>query len=285
MLLAACGDDSNSGTGEPGDIELTLDDESSVLSFVGPVSGYLRPDYEQRLVFALTDFQGAGIADPPDSLDFQLYYEGTGGEARHEPIGDPVSAGIRSDGIPRPYYPVRFTPTETGIYSAETTVGSPVNFQVESADTVPLVQIGGEMVSVPTATFDDPLDMETVCTLSPEPCPFHTESLDTVLADGRPVAFLIATPQFCQVDICGPVLDLLIDAQDAYPDVTFIHSEVFTDATVGGDIAEWTPAPPLDAYGLTFEPSLFVGDAAGMCTDRLDLAYDATELNESLAKA
>ena len=35
----------------------------------------------------------------------------------------------------------------------------------------------------------------------------------------------------CQTGICGPVLDVMIDVAADYPDLQFIHAEVYTDNT------------------------------------------------------
>ena len=71
-------------------------------------------------------------------------------------------------------------------------------------------------------------------------------------AEGRPVALLVSTPKFCQVAICGPVLDVLLSQRGAFPDVRMIHAEVYTDETIE------TLAPVIDALGMTYEPGLFV---------------------------
>ncbi|MGE0307777.1 MAG: hypothetical protein AB7Q27_18680, partial [Acidimicrobiia bacterium] len=43
--------------------------------------------------------------------------------------------------------------------------------------------------------------------------------------------YLVGTPAFCQTGICGPVLDVMIDIAADYPDLQFIHAEVYTDDT------------------------------------------------------
>ena len=43
-----------------------------------------------------------------------------------------------------------------------------------------------------------------------------------------------------------------------------------------------THAPAVDAYNLTYEPVIWLADATGKITMRLDAAWDQTELNESL---
>jgi hypothetical protein len=55
-----------------------------------------------------------------------------------------------------------------------------------------------------------------------------------------------------------------------------LHAEVYTDETTE------TLAPVIDAYGLTFEPTLFLAGADGTIVARLDNIYDTTELVERL---
>jgi hypothetical protein len=79
------------------------------------------------------------------------------------------------------------------------------------------------------------------------------------------------------------VLDLLEEIAPTRPDVQFVHAEVYTNAAAVGDVNRADLAPVIDAYGLTFEPSLFVADASGTIVARLDNVYDRVELREALA--
>ena len=57
-----------------------------------------------------------------------------------------------------------------------------------------------------------------ICTAEPR-CPLHTTSLDAAVAAGGPVALLVSTPKFCQVAICGPVLDVLLTRVERHPGI------------------------------------------------------------------
>ena len=96
------------------------------------------------------------------------------------------------------------------------------------------------------------------------------------------MAFLIATPEFCQTAICGPVLDLLVEALPDFPTVTGLHAEVYADPRGTTDPTAGGLAPTTDAYSLPFEPTLFVADASGRITARLDSVYDRVELRNAL---
>ena len=94
---------------------------------------------------------------------------------------------------------------------------------------------------------------------------------------GKPIVYLVGTPAFCQTGICGPVLDVMMGIVDDYPDLRFIHAEVYTDNTAT------QAAPAVAAAGLSFEPVIFLTDASGTVVERLDVIVDESELREQLA--
>jgi hypothetical protein len=72
------------------------------------------------------------------------------------------------------------------------------------------------------------------------------------------------------------MLDVMISLRARYPDVVFLHAEVYIDDTAT------TVAPAVEAAGLSFEPVLFLIGADGVLRERLDVIFDATELEEQL---
>jgi hypothetical protein len=97
---------------------------------------------------------------------------------------------------------------------------------------------------------------------------------------------MIATPGFCQTVACGPVVDLLIDL-DPSADMDVVHAEVYTDPDQLDELGVVPEllTPTIDAYGMAFEPSLVVADAAGVVTARIDYAFDRDEIAAALATA
>ena len=227
-----------------------------------------------RLPLALADGDGALLLDVPEQL-----------EVRIGPVGGDLGAATtvvrHGDGIPRPYYPFTTVFPDPGQWrisadaggrSAETVV------EAKAAGEVPAVPaVGQDLIPVPTPTPGDPLGVDPICTAEP-PCPLHEVSLDAV-PQGGATAFLISTPRFCQTAICGPVLDLLVAARGAHPEITMVHAEVYRDDTA----RQTTPA--VVAYDLTFEPSLVVADGTGTITARLDYTFDRAELDAALVGA
>ena len=124
-----------------------------------------------------------------------------------------------ADGLPRAYFPLRVTIDEPGIYTARTEIdgaATEMAFQVDSPDDVKVIQPGAAMPSLETPTTTDARGVDPVCTSEPA-CPLHDVTLAEALAEGAPVALLVATPAFCQIAICGPVLDVLLDVRDDQP--------------------------------------------------------------------
>jgi hypothetical protein len=118
--------------------------------------------------------------------------------------------------------------------------------------------------------------VDPICT-RPEPCPFHATGLTEALAAGTPVAYLVGTPAHCATGICGPILDLLVDASKDFSGITYVHAEVYADD------AATTPAPAVTSLGLQYEPLLFLVGADGRVQRRLDVIYDVGELRDALS--
>jgi hypothetical protein len=228
-----------------------------------------------RLPISLSTGSAQIISDGPTTLTAQVT------DLDGNAIGSPISAG-RRDVEPGAYYDFRPVMNEIGFYQLRVE-GGPVDgatFEISDPAAVPVPLPGQEMPPFDTPTFDEPAGVDPICTREPEPCPFHEVTLTEALAAGKPVVYLVGTPAFCSTGSCAPALESLIDVQDQFGDAfTFVHAEVYTDDTAT------VVAPAVDAAGLTYEPVLFVTDAAGVVVERLDAVWDETELVEVLTNA
>lgn len=280
--LAACG-----GGGDDGSVALDGSDGASepdssdrVLVLMADSASSLVVGEPGRLPLGVGDASGALVTDAPATLTFRIEDED----------GAEVESGIevarRDVGLPRAYYPLTFTTPAAGFYRAVTEVdGRPVDaaFQVAEPDTVVVPVPGQPLPPTPTPTVADARGVEPICTQEPA-CPLHDVDLEAVLG-AEPVAVLVSTPAFCQTAICGPVLDLFVAARDDHPDVTFIHVEVYESAAeVEADGTRAALAPALRAWNLPYEPALFLVGADGTVAERLDVIYDADELDEALTR-
>lgn len=271
-LSTACGggdDDSSSDAGDEGQTTNLL----SVFNAQGP---FLLPGAEQRITYAVADFEGVPV-EGPDQLTFRLVPP-SGGD------GISVEAGRRDQGVPTPYYPVRFTPEEEGIWTALVEVDgqeAEASFSVSPAADVPVIARGATVPPIETPTTADARGVDPICTADPV-CPLHDVTLAQALGEGGPIALLVATPAFCATAVCGPVLDVLLAVQAEVPDLRYVHAEVYEDPLAVDNVAQATPAELTEALGLTYEPSLFLIGADGVLVDRLDNIYDETEALEAV---
>ncbi|MEQ8843059.1 MAG: hypothetical protein RIB98_18945 [Acidimicrobiales bacterium] len=283
-LLAACGDD-ESGSPAP---TLTTLEPLGTPALVPSFSDGLRGpspfvhSVEQRLAYVLHDGNDIMRANAPETIQLEIFDES----------GALIAGGdsIRRDtGVITPYYSIFFTAPAAGTYQTVFTNDAGTYehpFLVLEPGETAVPQPGDRLPAVNTATVADARGVDPLCTRV-EPCPFHEADLVDVLAAGdRPAVVSIATPGFCQTEICGPVIELLIDTVADRTDLEVIHAEVYVDphndeglaSGTGGDTTEI-----VDAYELTYEPVLFVVGADGIIRRRLDAIYDGSELAEALA--
>jgi hypothetical protein len=231
-----------------------------------------------RAPFGVADADGLLPVDrTPELLEVQLL--GPDGAE----VGDLVEVERHADGLPRGYFPLAATLDAPGIYTARTEIdgaAAEMQFQVHSAGDGKVIQPGAAMPACDTPTTTDPHGVTPICTNDPV-CPLHDITLAEALAEGSPVALLVATPAFCQIAICGPVLDVLLDARDHHPGVRFLHAEVYADPANDPNLEH--NAPIVEALGLHFEPCLVLVGADGLVVDRVDTIYDRSELADRLA--
>lgn len=279
--LAACSSNSQTSPTDPADEpggEPAGADPSFVLAYGFPPSEFAVAGLEQRFPFLVADSEGVFLTDLAGPVNFTV-------KLGDEVVVEGVEVAPRSQGVPRAYVPLRFTPPEPGIYDV---IGEyegaelPANIQVVDRGDLSLVQVGDTMPGVATPTFDDHRGVEPICTRDPE-CALHETSLASVIEAGQPSAVLIASPAFCSTTICGPVLDLLIE-EVAAGGYSAMHAEVYANPEAVDNIVDATLAPTPEAFGLTYEPALFVADNNGIVVDRLDAVFDQTEISEALAK-
>jgi hypothetical protein len=236
----------------------------------------LVPGKPQRLTFGVADNDGVILAKPPAAtIDFSVAFDGKS-VAR-------VTASSHQTDLPRPYYPLEFTPAAPGVYTIVATVnGTPLQAHVQIPATTTVIGAGQPMIPADTPTVANPRGVQLLCTRDPV-CPLHDVTLREALTGGTPVAFLVATPKFCQTAICGPVLDVLLSQKDRFPQIKMLHAEVYaSEADAQPGRQKLTDV--VNAYGLTFEPVLYLARADGTIVQRLDTIFDGVELHDALAQ-
>jgi hypothetical protein len=161
-----------------------------------------------------------------------------------------------------------------------TYIAAPSQIQVNTkkADTIP--DVGEKPPAVPTDTLASVGGDEKLLDTRVPPSDMHEESFDQVLGK-KPVALLFSTPQLCQSRVCGPVTDVAMQLEAKYGDkFEFIHQEVYVDNDTNKGLR-----PPLEAFHLRTEPWLFVVDASGKITARLEGSFGLTAFENALKTA
>src|SRR3954452_12931520 len=202
-VLSACGGSNKAG--KEFDLGKRFSDDSLVPGQVRmPVSlvvdGQLADDGPGRLTGRIADDKGTTVVDN-------------------------VSADKHGKGLPGAYWPFTASIPSAGIYTlfVDGATKDGMAFQVNDPSKVQIPLVGQPLPPFETPTNADHRGVTPVCTREP-PCPLHDVTLSNALKEGNPVAYLVATPAFCQFGVCAPILDLLLGVhKDIGAGVTFVH--------------------------------------------------------------
>ncbi len=274
VVLAACG---SKGDGDTSSRDTSPAATASLLALF-PLNDYITAGVPQRIAFGIADPGGGLTAKGPSTLRFTIT-DPSGATSTQQVPG-------HSKGLPYTYYPIHFTPSKGGNFTAATKIdGSEVSstFTVGAKGSSDVPGPTDALPPMKSPTTQDHLGIDPICTQDPQ-CPLHTTSLDAALAGKKPVAYLVATPKFCQTGICGPVLEVLEKTAPAYDGkITFIHQEVYRSAKEAAEKGTAAPlAPQVEQLHIQSEPVLFITDSSGVIRHRIDTAYSQTELRAAL---
>jgi hypothetical protein len=148
-------------------------------------------------------------------------------------------------------------------------VTSRVVFDVHPAGTIPAIGSQAPRSDSPVATTPD--ELKAISTDDDPDPDFYRKTVAQAVTSGTPSAILFATPQFCQTQTCGPMLDLVESiAKDFKGKVEFVNVEPYqlrqTDTGLQPLLDEKGHLQPVQAvldWGLPSEPYLFVVDKDG----------------------
>ncbi len=243
----------------------------------------------ERLLLAVVEVDGTRLGDPDKTVTLEAAPQDDPSALQSVPAGFtwtvPEAIG---------FYRGYFDFDRAGIWevTVRPEVGDPLEtilIQVrddtcrQTGSTTPCAPRVGEQapsVATPTSTELALADLST----DPEPDPrFYDLSLVELLANGRTGVIVFATPAFCQTAACGPIVNTIKPLIGDYPEVDFLHIEVYTDLRADDfapDIDHLSPA--LIAWNLPTEPWVFVVDGDGVVTARFEGALDPDELRPLL---
>ena len=116
-----------------------------------------------------------------------------------------------------------------------------------------------------------------------DPAPgLHDDVIADVIAAGRPMVIVVATPVYCQSRFCGPITEMIAEVAEDYGErAEFVHLEVFRDFdsnAVNAAAAEWALVP---GGGLQ-EPWTFLVGGDGVIVKRWDNIATKGEVTTAL---
>ena len=228
-----------------------------------------------RLPISLATNQ-AVLSDGPETLRATIYDTVSG-----QPVLKGLRAKKRRVSAAYVYWDFHAQLGNPGTYAlvvdGGTADGGAIQINEPSMVTIPVP--GQKLPPFDTPTTDNNRGVDPLCTrIAGGPCPFHALTLTQALQTAKPVVYLIGTPAHCQFGTCGPGLEFLMAAATKLGEqITIVHAEVYVD-----DSATVT-TPAVNEYNLTFEPTLYLVNRAGIIVNRLDAAWDQSELDEALA--
>lgn len=111
----------------------------------------------------------------------------------------------------------------------------------------------------------------------PDPDPRFYEMTVGEAIDAGPTVVVFATPAWCTSESCGPMLDQVQELAPRFPDLNFVHVEIYEDIHVDtGDDLELVPA--VLEWALPSEPWVFVVDGSGVVTSAFSGVASEAEL-------
>lgn len=114
-------------------------------------------------------------------------------------------------------------------------------------------------------------------TSDPDPnARFYEKSVAEAVSSG-PSVIVFATPAWCSSQACGPLLDQVGELSGSYPDLNFVHVEIYEDIHVDS-VDQLRAVPAVTEWGLPSEPWVFVTDADGVVTRSFEGAANDAEL-------
>lgn len=235
---------------------------------------------QNRFLLAILDSNDAPISSPDVTVDVSFYDLGRDElePAEEKELDFIWTVKAQNRGL----YVADVDFDEAGKWGAEVNIEGDgldeqlrTSFEVSKTGTTPA--IGAPAPSVDTPTGDEVADLKKIST-DPHPDPsFYRKSVKQALADHDPFVLVFATPKFCTSAVCGPTLDQVKDLSGGYPDVTFIHSEIYEGLKPTGD-----PTEAVLKWGLPSEPWVFVVGSNGKVAAKFEGSFAPEELKDVL---
>ena len=132
-----------------------------------------------------------------------------------------------------------------------------------------------------TPTVANNEGVSPICTRKPS-CDMHQITLKDAIGSGKPTAFFVGTPEFCQSRNCGPSLDELLAVENnLHGQANFVHAEVYLNDQ-SQTLQQQIPSPTFAEWKVQTEPWLFVIDRNGVIASRFEGGFTAGQASAAL---
>ena len=235
---------------------------------------------DERLLFAVNEIGGTRRGSPDEVVTVTA-----------RPLDDPEATievpadflWIIQDSFGLYRAPIPFDRAGQWEIDFEISTGEPTQpFLVLVGEEPQTVAVGESAPAVATPTVATS-PMEDLTTDVPVHEPFYQISLDEALSNGRKTVAIFSTPAYCTSAACGPMMQQTKEISGDYPDVDWVHVEVyqgFNDEGFAPDVAHLAPA--VVEFGLPSEPWIFVMDEQGTVIARIEGVLGDGELQAIL---
>lgn len=233
---------------------------------------------EQRVLIAVEDIQTRESLAAPDAAVTAILRDRIG-----TPLGEYEGEFIW------------MVPDVRGLYKFDMEIPGPGTFQITLVgDAIgepppvgliavedPTVVLPGEPAPLSETRTTRTHDIEEITT-DPDPDPsFYELSLFEAVESG-PSVLVFATPAWCTTQTCGPLLDQVKALSAEYPDLNYVHIEIYENIDADS-FEDLVTVPAVVEWGLPSEPWVFVTDRDGIVTAAFQGVALDSELEEAFA--
>lgn len=273
LLAAACGDDSATPTTTVATTAASGAFPAEAFAFAASSDLAIG---RERLLVAVSDPTGARLPRPDIPVTITVWLQGREFQTQSLPA-EFIWAIPDVSGLYKVW--ADFDVPGIWVVSVQPAGGEALMaFPIQVQEFPRTVAVGAPAPPSDSVTSADAPLVEITSATDPDPSLYEMSIADAV-SSGRASVIVFATPKFCQTAICGPTLDHILDIKPSFPDVNFLHVEVFTNLD---DPANITTVPAVVEWGLPTEPWVFVVDADGIVVARFEGVVDAAEIAAAL---
>lgn len=159
-------------------------------------------------------------------------------------------------------------------------IGEPGPVGIQAVENPTVIEVGEQapLSDTRTTSTNDLSDITT----DPDPDPsFYEMTVEQAVQSG-PSVLVFATPAWCTSQTCGPLLNQVKALSDDYPDLNYVHVEIYENIHADS-FQDLVAVPAVTDWGLPSEPWVFVTDDSGVVTAAFQGVASDSELSLAFA--